>query len=54
MKKILLIILFSILILNSCVNLSLDSGEYGTSVGIGLKSGDGAVRLRQNIDFRHK
>lgn len=34
-----------------CVDLQLNTGSYGTSVGVGLRSKDGNVRWSQNVDI---
>lgn len=50
MKKI-LILLILLIAVTSCVDLSLNAGSYGTSVGVGLRSKDGNIRWSQNLDL---
>lgn len=50
MKKALILIVLAIMAMG-CVDLQLNTGSYGTSVGVGLRSKDGNVRWSQNVDI---
>lgn len=51
MKKILILLILTLIAITSCVDLSLNAGSYGTSVGVGLSSKDGNIRWNQNLDL---
>ena len=51
MKKILILLISTLITATSCVDLSLNAGSYGTSVGVGLRSKDGNIRWSQNLDL---
>lgn len=44
MKKISILLILTLIATTSCVDLSLNAGSYGTSVGVGLRSKDGNIR----------
>lgn len=51
MKKFLILLISTLITVTSCVDLSLNAGSSGTSVGVGLSSKDGNIRWNQNLDF---
>ena len=51
MKKALILIILMFTMAIGCVDLQLNAGSYGTSVGVGLRSKDGNVRWSQNVDI---
>lgn len=51
MKKALILIILILAMATGCVDLQLNTGSYGTSVGVGLRSKDGNVRWSQNVDI---
>lgn len=51
MKKALTLIILVLAMVTGCVDLQLNTGSYGTSVGVGLRSKDGNIRWSQNVDI---
>ena len=51
MKKILILSILTLIAVTSCVDLSLNAGSSGASVGVGVSSKDGNIRWNQNLDF---
>lgn len=51
MKKALILIILILAMTTGCVDLQLNTGSYGTSVGVGLRSKDGNIRWSQNVDI---
>lgn len=51
MKKNLILLILTLIAVTSCVDLSLNAGSSGTSVGVGVSSKDGNIRWNQNLDF---
>lgn len=51
MKKALILIILILAMVTGCVDLQLNTGSYGTSVGVGFKSKDGNVSWSQNVDI---
>ena len=49
MKKALILIILILAMTTGCVDLQLNTGSYGTSVAVGLRSKD--VRWSQNVDI---
>lgn len=50
-EKALILIILILAMTTGCVDLQLNTGSYGTSVGVGLRSKDGNVRWSQNVDI---
>ena len=51
MKKILILLILTLAAVTSCVDLSLNAGSNGASVGVGVSSKDGNIRWNQNLDL---